>query len=203
MVRKFVFLSFVVLLVFSCSSDGDDNGSNGGSQPLLIMGTVNQAGVSYLTDITEISFEMTSQSGDSVFYQANLDVDINNSTDIRFELVSWTDNTVLTIISLGGYAITASQDAFEILGTDTSLESARFFPSGTIINSNITGFVQSKNLFISHILNNERISASQSIWNDVAYLPFSSNSRVGWIGLNIEANGTDIQGIGINTIAIR
>lgn len=201
MIKRVTLLGLVVLLTLGCSSGVDDGGSNG-SLPFLIMGRIDQAGVSYNTDITEINFEMTTQSGDSTFFEANLDVDDNNSTDIRFELVTWTDNTVLSIRSIG-YAITAGQGSFEILGTDVSLQNAQFFPAETEINNSLTGFTQSEDLFISHIQNGQLTTISQSIWNGVTYLPFGSNTRTGWVGLNIEANGNDIQGIGINTIAIR
>lgn len=202
--KKLALLSLLLLAGFSCSSSGDDTNAptGGGSAPSLIMGNTNQTSVNYNTDITNIDFEMTTQSGDSTFFEAGLDVDDNNSVDIRFQLVTWTNNTVLTVRS-SGYAITGAQDSFELIGSDTSLESIQLFPAGIEINTSIPGFVLSEDLFISHVLNGNLITASQSIWNDVAYLPFSSATRTGWVGLNIEGTINNIQGIGINTIAIR
>jgi len=201
--KKFALLSLLVFAGFSCSSNSDDDGtSGGGDDPFIIMGNTEQSSVSYNTDITSIDFAMTTQSGDSTFFEANLDVDANNSTDLRFQLVTWTDNVVLTVRSTG-YAVTASQDSFELIGSDLSLESISLFPSGTEMNNSLTGFSTSTELFISHIFNGQLTTASQSIWNGIAYLPFTSATRSGWVGLNIEANGNDIQGIGINTIAIR
>lgn len=200
--KKSILLSLLVLVAFGCSSGGDGDDGSGGTVPFLIMGNTTQESVTYNTDITNIDFEMTSQSGDSTFFEAGLDVDDNNSTDLTFQLVSWTGNVVLTVRSTG-YAITASEDSFELIGSDVSFQSISLFPSGTEINSSITGFTLSEDLFISHVLNGNLITASQSIWNDVAYLPFSSATRTGWVGLNIEGSIGNIQGIGINTIAIR
>ncbi len=199
--KKITLLSLIVLTVMSCGSGNGDDGS-GGALPFLITGRLEQAGVTYITDVTEISFSQTSQDGDSTFFEANLDVDANNSTDLKFQLVTWTDNTVLTIRPIG-YAITASSDNFELIGTEVSLESLQLFPAETELNSSISGFTTGKDLFISHILNGNLTTASQSIWNGIAYLPFASATRSGWVGLNIKANGNDIQGIGINTIAFR
>lgn len=199
--KKLALLSLLLLVGFSCSSSGDDT-TSGGSAPSLIMGNTTQSSVTYNTDITNIDFEMTTQSGDSTFFEAGLDVDGNNSVDIRFQLVTWTNNTVLTARSTG-YAITGAQDSFELIGSDTSFESIQLFPAGTEINNSISGFTLSEDLFISHILDGNLITASQSIWNDVAYLPFSSATRTGWVGLNIEGTINNIVGIGINTIALR
>lgn len=201
MMKKITLLSLLVLVSFGCSSGGDDNGS-GGALPFLITGNTEQDGVTYNTDITDISFSMTTQNGDSTFFEANLDIDDNNSTDLRFQIVTWTDNVVLTVRPIG-YAITAGGDAFELIGSNVSFESIQLFPSGTELNTSIGGFTTGNDLFISHILNGQLTTASQSIWNSIAYLPFASATRSGWVGLNIEANGNDIQGIGINTIAIR
>lgn len=200
--KKLALFSLLVFVAFSCSSSTSDGDDGSGAAPFLIMGNTTQASVSYNTDITNIDFEMTSQDGDSTFFEAVLDVDDNNSTDLRFQLVSWTDNVVLTVRSTG-YAIPTGQESFELIGSDASFQSILLFPAGTEINSSISGFTLSEDLFISHILNGELITASQSIWNDVAYLPFSSATRTGWVGLNIEGSINDIQGIGINTIAIR
>ncbi|OEK04205.1 hypothetical protein [Roseivirga misakiensis] len=200
--KKSVLLSLLVLFAFSCSSDDGDGSGTDGTAPFVIMGNTSQATVSYNTDITSIDFEMTTQTGDSTFYEANLDVDGNNSTDIRFQVVSWTDNVVLSVRSTG-YAITASQDSFELIGSDVSLESLVLFPAGIEINGSITGFTTATELFLGHFLNGQLTTSSQSVWSDVAYLPFTSATRTGWVGLNVVANGTDIQSMGINTIAIR
>lgn len=206
--KKLALLSLLVFVVFSCSSSNDDDGGGGGTNggggtlPFLIMGNTTQASVSYNTDITNIDFEMTTQSGDSTFFEAGLDVDNNNSIDILFKLVTWTNNTVLTVRS-SGYGITGSQDSFEIIGADTSFESILLFSSGTEINSSISGFKLDEDLLISHVLNGDLITVSQSVWSSVAYLPFTSALTTGWVGLNIVGTPDNIQGIGINTIATR
>lgn len=203
--KKSILLSLLVVLTFSCGSGTDDGLGGGGSTAtdFLQVGNTDQEGVDYSTDITEISLTQSSQVGDSTFFQATLDLDGNNSADLQFQLVTWTDNVLFTVRSTNGYSISGDDSDFEIFGTERSFQGLKLFPEGTLINGTIFVDDSEEDLFVSQIRNGQLTATSLLIWNDVAYLPFQSNDVEGWVGLTIDANGNDIQGLQISTIATR
>lgn len=203
--KKSILLSLLVVFTFSCGT-GTDDGLGGGGQTatdFLQVGNTDQEGVVYSTDITEISLSQSSQDGDSTFFQATLDLDGNNSADLLFQLVTWTDNVLFTVRSTNGYSISGDDSDFEIFGTERSFEGLKLFPEGTIINGTIFVDDSDTDLFVSQIRSGQLTATSLLIWNDVAYLPFQSDDVEGWVGLTIDANGNDIQGLEISTIATR
>jgi len=203
--KKSSLLALLALVTFSCSSGIDDGLGGGGSTDtdFLQVGNIEQDGVRYSTEITGISLSQTEQSGDSTFFQATLDLDGNNSTDLQFQLVTWTDNIVLTVNAINGFSIPGDDSDFEIFGTERSFQGLKLFPAGTIINGTIFIDDNNEDLFVSQIRNGELTTTSLLIWNGIAYLPFKSAGVEGWVGLTIDANGNDIQGFDISTIATR
>lgn len=203
--KKSILLSLLVVFTFSCGSGTDDGLGGGGptASDFLQVGNTDQEGVVYSTDITEISLSQSSQDGDSTFFQTTLDLDGNNSADLLFQLVTWTDNILFTVRSTNGYSISGDDSDFEIFGTERSFQGLKLFPDGTIINGTIFVDDNDEDLFISQIRSGQLTATSLLIWNDVAYLPFQSDVVEGWVGLSIDANGNDIQGLEISTIATR
>jgi len=118
-------------------------------------------------------------------------------------LVTWTDNILLTVRAVNGFSISGDDSDFEIFGTEQSFQGLRLLPDGTIIDGNIIIDASNEDMFVSQFRNGELTTSSLLIWNDIAYLPFRSSAAEGWVGLTVDANGTDIQGINISTIAIR
>ncbi|MBO3700681.1 hypothetical protein [Roseivirga sp. E12] len=203
--KKSFLVSLLVVATFGCSNGPDDGLGGGGSGAVdfLQVGNTNQEDVVYSSDISEISFAQSQQVGDSTFYQANLDLDGNLSADLLFQLVTWTDNILLTVKPVNGFSVSGDDSDYEIFGTERSFEGLKLFPDGTIINGSIIIDATDEDLFVSQFRNGVLTATSLLIWNDIAYLPFKSALIEGWVGLTIDANGTDIQGINISTIATR
>lgn len=203
--KKSSLLSLLVIVAFGCSNGPDDGLGGGGptATDFLQVGNTNQEDVVYSSDVSEISFAQSQQTGDSTFFQANLDLDGNLSADLLFQLVTWTDNILLTVKPVNGFSVSGDDSAYEIFGTERSFEGLRLFPDGTIINGSITVASTDEDMFVSQFRTGELTASSLLIWNDIAYLPFKSSDIEGWVGLTIDANGTDIQGINISTIATR
>lgn len=201
--RKIVLPAFLALILTNC---GRDEGSLGGSaRTPLIVGKEDQPGVVYNDDVGSINFELNGQEGDSTFYIANLDLDINSSNDLVFTLTKWTNNQVLTLRARSGYEIPFSGSEFEILGTEVTIPGLNLLNSGIQIDSRISNYQSLTDGFITNTRNNSvSTSANLSIWNDVVYVPFRSSSKEGWIGIYIVSNtDVEIDAIGIDMIAIR
>lgn len=203
--KKSLFLSLLAIIAFGCSNNPDTGlgGGGNGATDFLQVGNTSQEDVVYSTDISEITFAQSLQTGDSTFFQANLDLDGNLSSDLLFQLVTWTDNILLTVRSVNGYSISGDDSDFEIFGTERSFQGLKLVPDGTIIDANVIIDASNEDMFVSQFRNGELTAASLLIWNDIAYLPFKSSTIEGWVGLTIDANGSDIQGINISTIATR
>ncbi|WP_139135221.1 hypothetical protein [Roseivirga sp. 4D4] len=203
--KKSLFLSLLAIIAFSCSNGPDDGlgGGGGGATEFLQVGNTSQEDVVYSSDVSEITFAQSLQTGDSTFFQANLDLDGNISSDLLFQLVTWTDNILLTVKAVNGFSVSGDDSDFEIFGTEQSFQGLRLLPDGTIIDANVIIDASDEDMFVSQFRNGELTAASLLIWNDIAYLPFKSATIEGWVGLTIDANGTDIQGINVSTIATR
>ncbi len=203
--KKSLLLSLLAIIAFSCSNGPDDGlgGGGNGATDFLQVGNTSQEDVTYSSDVSEITFAQSLQTGDSTFFQANLDLDGNSSADLLFQLVTWTDNILLTVKAVNGFSVTGDDSDFEIFGTERSFQGLRLLPDGTIIDGNIIIDASDEDMFVSQFRNGELTTSSLLIWNDIAYLSFKSNAIEGWVGLTVDANGTDIQGINISTIATR
>ncbi|HEY9117185.1 MAG TPA: hypothetical protein VIN11_05125 [Roseivirga sp.] len=202
--RKILSIALFALFVWSCSNNG--NGNTGGTFRVpLIVGQTDQTGVTYNSNIQSINFELESQDGDSTFFVANLDLDGNNSNDIVFTLVKWTDNQVLTLRGRNGFEVPFSNSDFEILGTEQVIPGLAILVEGTTITESINNYIGLEDGFVTNTRGNSvSTSSNLSIWNNTVYLPFKNNTKDGWVGINIISNtGVQIDGIGIDVIAIR
>lgn len=204
--RKIILPAFLALVLTSCSSD---SGSFGGGdfKQVLIAGQEGQAGVTYNDNIESIAFTQIRQEGDSTFYEAKLDLDQNNSIDLSFTLVKWSDIQVLTLKGRNGVEIPFSGGEFEILENEALIPGINLLQEGTQINSLVKDYTTAVDGFITYTRGNSvNVSANHSIWTKAAYLPFliPSTNKEGWVSIDIISNtGVQIEAIGIDMIAIR
>lgn len=202
--RKILSLIFVALIISGCAGDSTGNSTSNFREPLVV-GQDNQAGVSYNSDIESIDFILDREEGDSTFFVANLDLDGNNSSDIIFNLVKWSDTQILTLRSRNGVSIPFTSSDFEIIGTDITIPGLTLLVEGTPINSLVTNYQSSVEGFVLDTLGNMiNTTAQLAIQNSTVYLPFASGTREGWVGIYIiYSGGVQIDRIGIDVIAIR
>lgn len=202
--RKILSLIFVALIISGCAGDSTGNSTSNFREPLVV-GQDNQAGVSYNSDIESIDFILDREEGDSTFFVANLDLDGNNSSDIIFNLVKWSDTQILTLRSRNGVSIPFTSSDFEIIGTDITIPGLTLLVEGTPINSLVTNYQSSVEGFVLDTLGNMiNTTAQLAIQNSTVYLPFASGTREGWVGIYIIfSGGVQIDRIGIDVIAIR
>lgn len=199
-------LSLTVLLSFmACDNQIDrDTGVSGQEEP-LITGNTEQAGVNYITDLTNVSFEQVSQDGDSTFYEASFDLNGGSSDDIVFELVKWTDTQILTAKTQNGFFIPFAGSDHEVFSAGVSIPVVTLVSAGVSLELISDEYRTNENLFFAQELNGSTLSAGIDIWENINYLPFLFQGiGEGWVGLSIEAGtGNDVIGIKIHTIAVR
>lgn len=204
--KRLVYLIFVVAISTGCSSDSGTFGG-GDFKQVLIAGKEGQAGVTYNDNIESIAFTEISQEGDSTFYEAKLDLDQNNSVDLSFTLVKWSDIQVLTLKGRNGVEIPFSDSEFEIIESETLILGLNLVQEGTQINALVKDYTTAVDGFITYTRGNSvNVSANHTIWTKEAYLPFliPSSKKEGWVSINMISNtGVQIDAIGIKMIAIR
>ena len=161
--------------------------------------------MTYLTDLTGISFEQVSQEGDSTFYRAAFDLNGGSSDDIIFDLVKWTDTQLLTCRTENGFFLSFAGSDHEVFSAQRSFPIVTMLAAGTSFALINNDYRTEEDFFFAQELQGSTLSAGANNWNAVSYLPFVFQGiGEGWVGLQVEsATENDITGLIINTIAIR
>ena len=205
-----LFSTFILLLIISGCSTGDPTpggggGNQGGGVPLVV-GDTEQSGVNYRASSGLANLAQKLVDGDSVFYEAAIDLDEQGSADLVFTLVKWTDFQVLTVKGSNGFSIPFTGSDVEIIEIERLVPEAKFLINGTTISSTTaTNYTTEISAFATYTYQGEiSILSELSFWNDRVYIPFQSETVEGWIGINAEvSSGVELTGIGIKTIAYR
>lgn len=202
--RKVLLACTLLGLLFGCGLD--DPSTAPVSKLPLEVGDLEQPGVTYIERNETIEFTEVNSIGDTLIYEAPINLDEASAPDIVFTLMKGSNFQVLLVRGENNVSIPLSSSTFEVIELRKSYPEAIFLLNGVAITGEATPNLKTKvDGFTTYTYDgNQGANLGSFVWTNTVYLPFFSSSIEGWIGIDLATgSGVEITGVTLNNIAFR